>query len=58
MYLQVSLPAWTSYDSTTGGWCDWVGHALIKNVEVEIGGQRIKNIGAQEYQAFNTICAY
>ena len=23
------------------GWCDYVGHALIKNVEIEIGGQRI-----------------
>ena len=22
-------------------WVNWVGHALVKNVEVEIGGQRI-----------------
>lgn len=42
VYLQVSLPAWTTSGlNDAGGWCDWVGHALIKNVEVEIGGQRI-----------------
>ncbi len=40
VYLQVTLPALTC-DTANEGWCDWVGHALIKNVEVEIGGQRI-----------------
>lgn len=37
VYLQVELPA-------GGGatYVDWVGLRLIKNVEIEIGGQRIK----------------
>lgn len=56
VYLQVELPSWTSAGAELGGWCDWVGHALIKNVEVEIGGQRIKNVGAEKYQVFNTVC--
>merc|ERR1711966_173941 len=44
VYLQVTVPALTntdSTDSTSPGWVDWLGHALIKNVEVEIGGQRV-----------------
>ena len=36
MYLQATLPAIAS-----NGWVDYVGLALIKNVELEIGGQRI-----------------
>lgn len=39
MYLQVTLPQWQAAPGY--GWADWIGHALIKNVEVEIGGQRI-----------------
>ena len=41
VYLQVDLP---KVDLSAGNhfrWVNWVGHALIKNVEVEIGGQRI-----------------
>ena len=42
VYLQVSLPRVTcSGDSSKFRWLNWVGHVLIKNVEVEIGGQRI-----------------
>lgn len=45
MYLQVKLPSWLSAHETntneSQGWCDYLGHAIIKNVEVEIGGQRI-----------------
>jgi len=37
MYLQVALPALTSGKQ----WTDYVGLALVKNVELEIGGQRI-----------------
>ena len=37
MYLQVALPALTSAKQ----WTDYVGLALVKNVELEIGGQRI-----------------
>ena len=37
MHLQCSLPALDSGDK----WCAEPGHALIKNVELEIGGQQI-----------------
>jgi hypothetical protein len=45
VYLQVTLPQVTV--STVAGnpqsfrWLNWLGHVMIKNVEVEIGGQRI-----------------
>jgi len=42
VYLQVTVPAVTAADSTSSfRWVNWLGHVLIKNVEVEIGGQRI-----------------
>ena len=42
VYLQVTVPAVTAADSTSAfRWVNWLGHVLIKNVEVEIGGQRI-----------------
>jgi len=45
VYLEAVLPALTGLDATGAafgyGWCDEVGHALVKNVEVEIGGQRV-----------------
>jgi hypothetical protein len=36
MYLQVSLG-----EAGSNSYTDWVGHNLIKSVEIEIGGQRI-----------------
>ena len=36
VYVQVSLPS-----LSTDKWVEWVGHKLIKSVEIEIGGQRI-----------------
>jgi len=39
-YLQATLPALAA-DSSNQNWSPEVGHALIKSVEVEIGGQRI-----------------
>ena len=41
VYLQVGLPAVTQANNDYFRWVNWVGHALVKNVEVEIGGQRI-----------------
>lgn len=42
VYLQVTLP---QVSTTASGqafrWLNWIGHVLLKNVEVEIGGQRI-----------------
>ncbi len=42
MYLEVTLPEWNTQTLTgTNGWCDYIGHALIKNIDIEIGGQMI-----------------
>ena len=41
VYLQVKLPAVTAATGEYHRWVNYVGHALIKNVEIEIGGQRI-----------------
>lgn len=41
MYLRVVLNQWTPDDGVYAGWVRRVGHALIDNVEVEIGGSRI-----------------
>ena len=41
VYLQVELPSVGVASGKSFRWVNWVGHALIKNVEVEIGGQRI-----------------
>ena len=40
VYLQVTTPAVTASTSSFR-WLNWLGHVLVKNVEVEIGGQRI-----------------
>ena len=41
MYLRVKLPDVTGGTGVGFRWLDWIGHILIKNVEIEIGGQRI-----------------
>ena len=43
MHLEVNLPALnqTQGSGTYQGWCNGVGNALLKTVELEIGGQRI-----------------
>ncbi len=40
MYLQVDLPS-VSPGGNRFRWLNWLGHLLVKNVELEIGGQRI-----------------
>jgi len=41
-YLQVTLPEISLADSCDKfRWLNWIGHVLIKSVELEIGGQRI-----------------
>jgi len=57
MYLRVKLPEVVAGSGVSFRWLDWIGHILIKNVEIEIGGQRINNISAQEYQAPMVYCA-
>ena len=41
MYLQTTLPSVAGVDGDYFAWAQNPGHALIKNVEVEIGGQKI-----------------
>jgi hypothetical protein len=42
VYLQVKVPALQPKENSNYvRYVNWLGHALIKNVEVEIGGQRI-----------------
>ena len=41
VYLQVTLPQVTCSATQRFRWLNWVGHVMIKMVEVEIGGQRI-----------------
>ena len=48
VYLQVDLPA--------AEWVDYIGLRLIKNVEIEIGGQRMKIVSAQKHQATSKLC--
>lgn len=40
-YLQVTLPAVSTLDDTGFSWVREIGHFLINNVSVEIGGQQI-----------------
>jgi hypothetical protein len=57
MYLRVTLPAVTAGVGKAFRWLNWLGHILVKNVEIEIGGQRINYIGAEKYQAPMLTCA-
>jgi hypothetical protein len=64
MYLRVELddvvvPAAASGKVNGFRWVDWIGEVLIKNVEIEIGGQRINqiNIGPEKYPAPMVSCA-
>lgn len=41
MYVRFELPSITVAPGTAFRWCNWIGHALIKMVDFEIGGQRI-----------------
>jgi len=41
VYLQVTLPSVSCNGTQRFRWLNWIGHVMIKQVEVEIGGQRI-----------------
>jgi hypothetical protein len=41
MFLQVELPTLTTTGGTGGKWIEYIGHHMIKEVEIEIGGTRI-----------------
>ena len=40
-YLRVQLPDVTVKNNAAFRWLNWVGHVLVRSVELEIGGQRI-----------------
>jgi hypothetical protein len=40
-YLRVELPAVSVPAASAFRWLNWVGHTMIRNIELEIGGQRI-----------------
>lgn len=62
VYLRVLLPnvtltaPGTLNNAVAFRWLNWLGHILIKSVEVEIGGQRI-DVSAEKYQAPMLVCA-
>jgi hypothetical protein len=41
VYLQVQLPKVKPINGSSFRWLNWIGHVLVKSVEVEIGGQRM-----------------
>ena len=60
MYLQACLPQVNVLPTDGSGaqfhWLNWVGHNLIASVEIEIGGQRIKDFSAEKYLAPMIAC--
>jgi hypothetical protein len=57
MYVQATLPSFTSA-AVAGDFVKWVekvGHALIKTVEVEIGGQRINKHYGEWLEIWNQL---
>lgn len=48
VYLRVEVPEVEVANNRAFRWVNWLGHALVKNVEVEIGGQRIDTFSAEK----------
>ena len=59
IYLQATLPQVSLREEDGSGahfrWLNWVGHNLIKNVELEIGGQRIDKHYGDWLQIWNEL---
>jgi hypothetical protein len=55
MYLQATLPKVTCGSGESFRWLNWVGHNLIKSVELEIGGQRIDKQYGDWLQIWNEL---
>jgi Major capsid protein N-terminus len=51
VYLRVELPDVKLKATSAFRWLNWVGHILVKSVEIEIGGQRIKLVSPEKYHA-------
>lgn len=54
-YLRVELPDVSVPAGKCFRWLNWLGHIIVRNVELEIGGQRI-DVSAEKYQV-PMICA-
>jgi hypothetical protein len=62
MYLRVQLPdvivpGKVGSVRTGFRWTDQLAHALLKTVEIEIGGQKIEFVGLEKYPTFVQCCA-
>jgi hypothetical protein len=44
VYMRVETPEVTVPAGKCFRWLNWLGHILVKSVEIEIGGQRIKSL--------------
>ena len=56
VYLQVTLPeVIVDGENESFRWLNWIGHILIKNVEVEIGGQRMDKHYGQWLHIWNEL---
>ena len=59
MYLQATLPSVSLLASDGSGaqfrWLNWVGHNLVKEVELQIGGQRIDKHYGQWLHVWNEL---
>lgn len=49
-YLQIDLPALAKAGGTVA-WTRNIGNSMIDNIEIEIGGQRIKFVSAEKHRA-------
>ena len=55
IYLRVEVPSVTVQPGKAFRWLNWMGHVLIKNVEIEIGGQRIDKHGGEWLHVWNEL---
>ena len=55
IYLRVEVPSVTLKPGQAFRWLNWMGHVLIRNVEIEIGGQRIDKHGGEWLHIWNEL---
>ena len=49
MDLRIVLPEVPASNNESFRWLNWLGHILVKYVELEIGGQKIHQIGSAKW---------
>ena len=55
IYLRVEVPEVVVKPGQAFRWASWMGHVLIKTVEIEIGGQRIDKHGGEWLHVWNEL---